>query len=186
MGIFIQLIVAEIKVENVVAYANVGYLDLDDLSKKLAGAEFDINQFAAILYRPSDFKSAVLIFGNGKVICTGPKSLKEATNVIETVVKRIKRTGVNVDDYEILVENIVASYNLGISLNPQAVVGLGDVDYNPKEFPGAIWHFEDVTAIFFKSGKVVFTDTKDLENIEKAIEKITRLLETAGFPVSNT
>lgn len=175
---------SEIKIENVVAYANIGYINLKELSSKLAGAEFDINQFAAILYRPTDLKSAILIFENGKVICTGPKSIKDATNIIDTVVKRIKRTGIEVEDYEINIENIVASYDLGIQINPQAIVGLGDVDYNPEQFPGAIWHQDEVTALFFKSGKVVFTDTKEMEKIEKAIENISKLLSAAGFPVS--
>lgn len=173
---------AEIKIENVVAYANIGYIELEELSKNLAGAEFDINQFAAILYRPIDNKSAVLIFGNGKVICTGPKSIKEANTVIETVIKRIKRTGIEIEDYEIIIDNIVASYDLGFPVDPQQIVGLGDVDYDPNVFPGAIWHMENVTAIFFKSGKVVFTDTKELQNIDQSIASFSKLLETAGFP----
>ena len=176
----------EIRVENVVAYTNVGYIELEEISSKLGGAEFDINQFPAILFRPSDLKSAVLIFGNGKVICTGPKSVKEAKKVIDNVIKKLKKAGIEIEDYEIEIENIVASYELGVPINLSAILGLGDVEYKPSQFPGAIWRFENVTALIFVSGKIVLTDTNEMENIEKGVETITKLLSSLGYTIPST
>src|SRR5437867_916838 len=86
----------------------------------------------------------------------------------------------------IKIENVVASTSLGEELDLQAIARvLGGAEYEPEQFPGLIYRLkEPKTAILlFRSGKVVCTGAKSLENVKTAIDLVAKQIGAAGIPV---
>src|SRR5437899_10636972 len=83
------------------------------------------------------------------------------------------------------IENVVASTSLGHELDLKAIaLGLGGSEYEPEQFPGLIYRIkEPKTAILlFRSGKVVCTGAKSLEDVKTAIDLVANQIEAAGLP----
>ncbi|MGC8671606.1 MAG: hypothetical protein ACP5TJ_01815 [Candidatus Micrarchaeia archaeon] len=77
------------------------------------------------------------------------------------------------------VENIVASADLGVELDLYAIAkASSDVDYEPEQFPGAIYkiHNPKVALLLFKNGKIICTGAKTNAEIKKAIEQVIKVV----------
>ncbi len=86
----------------------------------------------------------------------------------------------------IKIENVVASTSLGEELDLQAIARvLGGAEYEPEQFPGLIFRLkEPKTAILlFRSGKVVCTGAKSLENVKTAIDLVAKQIAASGISV---
>ena len=67
-----------IKIENVVASTAIGAkLDLIQVVSVFEGAEYNKEKFPGVVYRTKSPKTAALIFGSGKIVCTGAKSIAD-------------------------------------------------------------------------------------------------------------
>lgn len=63
------------KVENIVASAALGVeLDLFSIATNLDNVEYEPEQFPGAIMRLKDIGTTLLLFKNGKVICSGAKS----------------------------------------------------------------------------------------------------------------
>jgi TATA-box binding protein (TBP) (component of TFIID and TFIIIB) len=61
-----------IKIENIVASTGIGAkLDLNQVISVFEGAEYNKEKFPGVVYRTKSPKTASLIFGSGKIVCTG-------------------------------------------------------------------------------------------------------------------
>ncbi|MGB2826492.1 MAG: TATA-box-binding protein, partial [Thermoplasmata archaeon] len=106
---------------------------------------------------------------------------------ISKVVKQLEAAGVVIKDVpDIVVQNIVATSNLGakINLNATAItLGLERVEYEPEQFPGLVYRLESpkVVMLLFGSGKLVCTGARKPEDAEIAVDKITEELKAAGL-----
>jgi transcription initiation factor TFIID TATA-box-binding protein len=179
---------AKIRIENVVASTSLGKeLDLQSISKALEGAEYEPEQFPGLVYRMKSPKAATLLFRSGKVVCTGAKSLEEVRTAIDQLVKQIEAAGVVVSKKpEIIVQNIVASADLGSVINLNAIaisLSLEKVEYEPEQFPGLVYRLDKpkVVVLLFGSGKMVCTGARKTEDVELAVERITKELRDAGL-----
>jgi transcription initiation factor TFIID TATA-box-binding protein len=179
---------AKLRIENIVATTNLGReFDLQSISKALKGAQYNTERFPGLVYRILSPKTAMLLFRSGKVVCTGAKNLEEIRNAIDQLVKRIVATGVPVAcKPEIIVQNIVASADLGcvVNLNSIAVtLSLEKVEYEPEQFPGLVYRLDTpkVVVLIFGSGKMVCTGARKTEDVELAVERITKELRGAGL-----
>jgi transcription initiation factor TFIID TATA-box-binding protein len=79
----------EIVVQNIVASADLEQklnLNAIAISLGLERVEYEPEQFPGLVYRLDDPKVVLLIFGSGKVVCTGGKTPKD----IEAAVEKIK------------------------------------------------------------------------------------------------
>jgi transcription initiation factor TFIID TATA-box-binding protein len=77
------------------------------------------------------------------------------------------------------IENIVASADLGVELDLYAIAKASpDVDYEPEQFPGAIYkiHEPKVALLLFKNGKIICTGAKTEADIKKAIDQVIRVV----------
>jgi len=84
------------------------------------------------------------------------------------------------------IENVVASTSLGHELDLKAIaLALGGSEYEPEQFPGLIYRIkEPKTAILlFRSGKVVCTGAKSLEDVKTAIDRVSKQIVAAGIPI---
>jgi len=85
------------------------------------------------------------------------------------------------------IENMVASTDLGMDLDlAKLAITLMDVKYEPENFPGLIYRLKDpkATLLIFRTGKVVITGAKSLEQVNAAADAVASIVRKAGFPIS--
>jgi len=84
------------------------------------------------------------------------------------------------------IENIVATVILDHNLDLNLIeTRIPDVDYNPDTFPGLVYRLDNpkVTALIFKSGKMVVTGAKSVKELVEAVKKILKTLKEAGIEI---
>ncbi len=177
-----------IKIENVVASTAIGTkLDLNEVIRVLDGADYNKERFPGVVYRTASPKTAALIFGSGKIVCTGAKSIEDVSVGLSKVFEKLKAMGIRITKKpEITIQNIVASADLGRVLNLNAIaigLGLENIEYEPEQFPGLVYRLSNpkVVMLLFGSGKLVVTGGKKPEDAEAAVEKIVVELDGLGL-----
>ena len=86
----------------------------------------------------------------------------------------------------IKIENVVASTSLGRELDlPGIVKTLEGAEYKPEQFPGLIFRMKSPKAatLLFRSGKVVCTGAKSLEEVRLALDHLVKELGSSGVAV---
>jgi len=86
----------KIRVENIVASSDIDMkLDLNEIAIKLNNVEYEPEQFPGLVFKINDETQATfLIFGNGKIVCTGTKSDGDVHIAIKNLLEVLKRHGV--------------------------------------------------------------------------------------------
>ena len=82
----------------------------------------------------------------------------------------------------------MASAILGTELDLNVLsVSLEGADYEPKSFPGLIYRIKvpKTATLLFRSGKVVCTGAKSLDQVKLAIDKVTTQIRKAGIILDN-
>ena len=184
----------KINVENMVASASLGKsFDLNDVVKALKGAEYDPDKFKGVIYKISkkDLRTSVLIFGSGKIVCTGATVKEDIEKTIKLLKELLTENKIEVnDDVNLQIQNIVGTTDLGHSLNLNSVAiafGLEKIEYEPEQFPGLVYRMDNpkLVLLFFGSGKVVCTGGKNIEEMEVGVEKVRKELINTGFLPDN-
>ena len=85
-----------VRVENIVASSDIDMkLDLNEIAIKLNNVEYEPEQFPGLVFKIHDeTKATFLIFGNGKIVCTGTKSDKDVFIAIKNLLEVLNRHGV--------------------------------------------------------------------------------------------
>jgi transcription initiation factor TFIID TATA-box-binding protein len=79
------------RLENIVASAKLEQeLNLDHIAFTLENTEYEPEQFPGLVYRMDDPKVTFLLFGSGKIICTGGRSIRDVERAVEKLDKRLK------------------------------------------------------------------------------------------------
>ncbi|MCX6817845.1 MAG: TATA-box-binding protein [Candidatus Aenigmarchaeota archaeon] len=177
-----------IKIENVVAFTSLNInISLNKLVNTVENTEYEPEQFPGLVYRPTNPRSAALIFSSGKIVCTGTKSIDMAKEAMKKVVGKIKESGFKVPDkYPIQVENIVASARIEAKLNLEDIAfSLENAEYEPEQFPGLVYRISDprVAFLLFRSGKIICTGAQSEADIHEALGKFKAKLESIGVKV---
>lgn len=80
------------KIENIVASANLALeLDLYAIAREVDNVEYEPEQFPGAILKLKVPKTSLLLFKNGKLICTGAKSAEEVERAIDTAFELIKK-----------------------------------------------------------------------------------------------
>lgn len=177
-----------VNIENVVATSSMETkLDLKTISKILDGSEYDPEIFPGLVYRMTSPKTSILLFGSGKVVCTGGKTVEDAVAGINKVKDRLNENGIETaEEPEVTVQNLVATCDIGavLDLNMTAIsLGLERVEYEPEQFPGLVYRVKGSCAVLllFCSGKIVCTGGKNIKDLEDAVEYTKKELRMAGI-----
>ena len=174
----------DIKIQNIVASASIGKdIVLTEVSEALEGVNFNREQFPGLVFKLKDPKTAALIFSSGKLVCTGAKSIDDSKLAIKKTVDLMRTIDTEIPhEFEIKIQNIVASANLESTLNLEAVaLELEDTEYEPEQFPGLVYRLSDpkVVLLLFGSGKVVCTGAKTKSDaklgVERAYDRLSEL-----------
>jgi len=177
---------AEVNIENVVASTSLGVnFNLEQIAVSLEDAQYEPEQFPGIVYRVKEPKSAALIFGSGKIICTGAKGIDKAKLAIRRVLDEIRKHGTEIPGEEVVeIQNVVATANLNTVLNLDAIaIGLDGTEYEPEQFPGLVYRmaFPKAVLLLFGSGKIVITGVKNAKDAELAADTVTQKLSELGL-----
>jgi len=172
----------KIRVENIVASASLGVVvPLEKIVSKLEGMEYEPEQFPGVVYRLQKPKAAALIFGSGKIVCTGARNLEDVNTVFKKVISIIESAGTKVPKgFKLQVENIVASAKLDGNLNLDKIAfNLDNSEYEPEQFPGLVFRMAEpkVAFLLFGSGKIVCTGARSVDDVNIAVRKMNKKLK---------
>jgi transcription initiation factor TFIID TATA-box-binding protein len=173
---------ANIKIQNVVASGTLKQkIDLNAIVKGFPDVDYHPETFPGLVFRLRKPKTTTLIFGSGKMICTGAKSAKESRRAIMKVVKELEKEGIIIiNKPNVKVVNIVASASLGGKVDlEKAVYTLEKSMYEPDQFPGLIYRMDQpkVVILIFASGNLVCTGAKKEQDVYYAVHKLHVSLE---------
>jgi len=85
-----------IVVQNIVASSDLNAelnLNAIAISLGLEKVEYEPEQFPGLVYRVSEPKVAVLLFGSGKLVCTGAKKAKDVEIAVDKITEELKASG---------------------------------------------------------------------------------------------
>ncbi len=86
----------QIKIQNIVATADLKKelnLNTIAISLGLERVEYEPEQFPGLVYRVEKPRVVMLLFGSGKIVCTGAKEKKEIDIALQQVVKELTDAG---------------------------------------------------------------------------------------------
>ena len=173
-----------LRVQNIVATTSLDKdVDLTKLARTQPNTEYNPETFPGLVLRIKEPKSAVLVFSSGNLVCTGTKSIAQVKEVVQQVIKQLKKINVNVTiTPKITVQNIVASGAIDLDLNLNTLsLELENTEYEPEQFPGLVYKLEDPTATFllFSNGKLVCTGTKNKAQLTDSMEQLNKNVRDA-------
>jgi len=85
-----------VEVQNIVASADLGQelnLNATAISLGLERVEYEPEQFPGLVYRMAEPKVVVLLFGSGKLVCTGAKTKEDAEAAVERMGEDLRAVG---------------------------------------------------------------------------------------------
>ena len=170
-----------VEIQNVVATASLDQkIDLISIMKTFVNVEYISKAFPGLVFKLKRPKTTTLIFGNGKMVCTGAKSEKIARSAVMKVVRELKKEGFIIrKEPKIDIVNLLGTADVGelVELELASDV-LAYVMYEPEQFPGLIYRMKEprVVILIFRSGKLVLTGGKSEDQVHEAIEKMVSIL----------
>ena len=104
-----------VKIENVVAIAAQKHgIDLSAVVKAFRVVDYRPERFPGLIFKLKRPRTTTLIFGTGKMVCTGARSERDAMRALRKVVKTLNKGGIVINGrLEIEITNVVATANLG-------------------------------------------------------------------------
>lgn len=170
-------------VENVVA---TGKVDCKIPFNKLVkiGKIHKTRGFPAVVLRLKRPRASILVFSNGRLVCSGAKGEKEAYQALRKTVNLI---GIKPRRFEVKIENIVASSRIGLEYSIDLLAKkLPQSIYEPNYFPGLIYKMKNPKTIvlIFPKGRIVLTGLKTEKEIADAVENLKQtfsMLNTSLF-----
>jgi len=168
---------------NLVASGNLNAtLDLYNLAITIPNIEYEPEQFPGAILKLKEPKVSMLLFKNGKVICSGASNegqismaIYKASKLIHEIQKTVKIQ--KKADYTVV--NLVATANLNMTLDLfKTAMALDNVEYEPEQFPGAILRIQDpkLTLLLFKNGKLICAGAKKEEYLRKGLRIAAKLV----------
>jgi transcription initiation factor TFIID TATA-box-binding protein len=172
------------KVENIVASISLKTpIPLKKL-KKLPNTQYNPEQFPGLVFRLEDIHVTFLVFGSGKLVCTGGRSKDDIINAMGKLLKELRKIGVHVKaQWKIEIQNIVASGNLNRPLDLNKIAySVDETEYNPEQFPGLVYKLVNskITFLLFGTGKIVCTGAKNISEIDSAIKVLISAINKKG------
>jgi len=179
---------SNLKVQNIVATTSLGKpVSLSKLARTQSNTEYNPEQFPGAVFRLKTPKTATLLFGSGKMVCTGAKSQELAETAVFRVVDMLKKGKIKIKNKPIVsIQNIVSSINLGGKVNlEQAARTLPRSMYEPEQFPGLIHRMLDpkTVILIFASGKLVCVGAKFEKDVHRSVNQIHNILEEKNLMV---
>ena len=175
-------LVESVRIENIVATAALKHgIDLGAVVKAFPEVDYRPKRFPGLVFKLKRPRTTILIFGTGKMVCTGARSESDAARALRKVVRELRKGGLIITGKpELKIVNIVASADLGGMVDlERSAYSLGRTMYEPEQFPGLIYRMDEpkVVILLFASGKLVCTGARKEEDAYKAVDNLRQELE---------
>ena len=178
---------SNLTVVNVVGGGNIRRgLDLRTVYEDFPGnnLQYDPEVFSALVISYESPKATIMLYSSGKYSLAGAKNKTnaiEASQKFESDIKSMLCKSLSDTSFEI--RYLVCTGNLGrpINLNKTTILfGSENTEYEPEQFPGLFYRPEDEDwfSIIFASGKIVLDGTADVEELERAFQRIKTKLDS--------
>ncbi|MFH1072593.1 MAG: TATA-box-binding protein [Nanoarchaeota archaeon] len=169
----------DIQVVNIVVSTSLEHdIPLEKMAAVLSNTEYNPEQFPGLVIRIKEPKTSALIFGSGKVVCTGARSMQKVEESIQKIIESLEKINIKIKiKPKINIQNIVASGSIGMDLNLNTLaMKLDNTEYEPEQFPGLVYKLMEAKATFllFSNGKVVCTGTKSEAEVHNALDILIR------------
>jgi len=179
----------EVKIQNIVAFTDLGTkVSLEKILQKVENTEYQPEQFPGLIYRMQSPRASALIFSQGKIVCTGTKSMPDLKEAMDAIIKNLRDVGFKLPTkYSTSVENIVASSAIKAELNLDEIAfKLENSEYEPEQFPGLVYRIKQprVAFLLFKSGRIIITGGRTTNEIHEALGIFKKNLENIGIKVA--
>jgi transcription initiation factor TFIID TATA-box-binding protein len=148
--------------------------------------EYEPEQFPGAILKLREPKVSMLLFKNGKVICSGANNEKEIALGIKKASKLVHEIQKEIPvlrKVTYTVVNLVATAALNQTVDLfQAALNLDNVEYEPEQFPGAIVRVSDpkITLLLFKNGKIICAGAKTEALLQKGLNKAAKMIRGIG------
>ena len=86
----------EIVIQNIVAISDLGgELNLNEVAMALGleNVEYEPEQFPGLVYRIKEPRVAMLLFGSGKIVCTGARRIEDVSLAVEKLSEELMSLG---------------------------------------------------------------------------------------------
>jgi len=88
---------------------------------------------------------------------------------------------------KIRIENVVATTSVGAELDLKVIaLALDGAEYEPEQFPGIVYRIQEpkTATLLFRSGKLVCTGAKSIDDVHTAIKIVIQRVSEAGIRVT--
>lgn len=162
-------------------------LPLRALACGLSNTEYDRKKFSAVIVKQREPSTTFLLFGSGKCVVTGAKTIDDSQRAARKMAKKIARIVPNIvlikDSFKI--QNIASSFTMqGVFSNMSWVAcnlkaNRWFVTFEPELFPAAVVKYgqERIRFLVYNSGKVVLTGCKCEADVGDAFDNIYPVLK---------
>jgi transcription initiation factor TFIID TATA-box-binding protein len=169
-------------VENVITTTQLSQqLPLQTLADSIQNTEYQYED-AVLIFRFDNPKRAVFLTEQGKLSCTGVKSIKQGEKTINQVIEILKKQGISVEDKpEIQLQSFVISINIEIALDIDTLnikLPSDKIVYQPQQNPWVEFLFDkDVTFLIGLEGIIVCIGKGSIDHANKSIDTLIELLK---------
>ena len=172
------------KLQNIVSTVNLNCpLNLRNIAQQARNAEYNPRRFAAVVMRLKEPKTTALVFGSGKMVCTGAKDEEASRTAARKYARIIQKLGFPVQFSSFHIQNIVGSCDVDFPIDLEFISAKHQeyCSYEPEMFPGLVYRMiqPKIVLLIFVSGKLVLTGAKSKEDIDEAFAKIYPVLVEA-------
>merc|ERR1719412_43099 len=169
-------------VQNIVSTVNLCCkLELKKIALNARNAEYNPKRFAAVIMRIREPRTTALIFGSGKLVCTGAKSEGDSKLAARKFARIVQKLGFQAKFKDFKIQNMVGSCDVKFPIRLEGLVLTHSQfsSYEPELFPGLIYRMVKprIVLLIFVSGKVVLTGAKVRQEIYEAFDNIYPILK---------
>jgi len=89
----------EIRIENIVASTKIeaeNKINLEEIAFSLENTEYEPESFPGLVFRINDPRVAFLLFGSGKIICTGARKIEDIHAALRKLKEMLESIGVKI------------------------------------------------------------------------------------------
>ena len=172
------------KIVNIVATGWLGIpINLHLITQRMWNIEYNPRRFSAAIHRQRSSHTTVLIFGSGRFVCTGARSISDAKRASCQFARKIQHFYPKVRFLQFQIQNVVGAMRCGhtVSLEEFYAHRQPQCDWKQESFPSGIryqpYHGDQKTCVLvFPSGRCVLTEAKTEEAILELGTEMKRLL----------
>lgn len=171
------------RIVNIVASIFLNHnLDLKSIHENLEHTTYNPKRYHAVVYRPPDITSTILIVKSGTIIFTGGKNMQDIQMAKNKIIDKFNKLNIVVNvDLPIKIINMVGVADLIMEIDLiKTVVSLGleRAEYEPENFPSIIYKFPSskMALLIFRSGKLILSGAKSEDELQNGFNEAYNIL----------